>query len=114
MNREIKFRAWNAFGNQMLQWSDCCRPQVLTLSNLLNGSIPHIIPMQYTGRKDVNGVGIYEGDIIRHGESIRTIEYGSSNFHAISRDRTGSLLLSFSASPEVIGNIYENPELLNS
>jgi hypothetical protein len=65
---------------------------------------------QYVNRDDVKGLKIFEGDIIYHGESVRFIERRGSNIHATRMGKTESLLLSFSATPIVIGNIHEvNP-----
>lgn len=65
--------------------------------------------MQYTGLKDKNGKLIYEGDIISRGEDRGVIKYD---------DETASYYIRWKESEtfiedcEVIGNIYENPELL--
>ena len=57
--REIKFRAW--IGNKMLS------PDRTEANIALRGikQTDDFILMQYTGRKDKNGVEIYEGDICR-------------------------------------------------
>lgn len=80
--------------------------------------------MQSTGLKDKNGVEIYEGDVINCRNSFRNPMTGSGSL-SINRDfkiifKDGEFkakgfdirlknILSYS---EVIGNIYENPELL--
>lgn len=120
--REIKFRAWIEPQNEMI-FSD--------LEPLLNGyksndsrvdiqeSEDYFI-MQYTGLKDKNGKEIYEGDIVSleswkpKNHQIKFIEgafclankegeYSADIFYIHHAGRSQG---------EIIGNIYENPELL--
>lgn len=79
---------------------------------------PALILMQSTGLKDKNGVEIFEGDVltsnvqpckmvnpIKDGYGVVCFENGMFKLGAIS-------LVTFIIKMEVIGNIYENPELL--
>ncbi len=70
------------------------------------------ILMQCTGLKDKNGKLIYEGDILRiNNKEIQPVEYMEcyAQFHI---ERHGVVESFFANTYEVIGNIYENPELL--
>ncbi|EJR1552646.1 DNA-packaging protein [Enterococcus faecalis] len=78
-----------------------------------------VILMQSTGLKDKNGVDVYQGDIIRctrgcpH-EVIWLEEYGGTFFGGMPAWYLSGLKKGYAwtGEEEVIGNIYENPELL--
>ena len=70
----------------------------------------HFSLMQSTGLKDKNGKEIYEGDIISGGQNYEVFwDNGLAGFLARSSHTQGREL---NDSFEIIGNIYENPELL--
>lgn len=110
--REIKFRAWN--GKEMKTAFDLSQNPRYWWEE--NKDYPL---MQYTGLKDKNDVEIYEGDIIeqlseRTYESVKgTVKYidGSYLLEYLSGD-DGCYLFDEVAYNQVLGNIYENPELL--
>ena len=122
--REIKFRAWEKDLGMVdiplgVLSQQVCEP--ITLNEAL---VPfHGVLMQYTGLKDKNGKEIYEGDIIRfqritQGETILAVKWdeetGFFPFTECSYPRIGYECGRGieEDTVEVIGNIYENPELL--
>jgi uncharacterized phage protein (TIGR01671 family) len=121
--REIKFRAWRTDGKYMVTSDvgaltalrNCYGNKGLAeqagFSNIDNQPNPDkFILMQYTGLKDKNGKDIYEGDICKNdGGMIGEIVF--NEFAWMFRWKSGNYY-PFGQWCEVIGNIYENPELL--
>ena len=132
--REIKFRAWiedGVYENTMIfqrkpymsggiTFGTRDDKLYFTFNDIMSDSGCHI--MQYTGLKDRNGKEIYEGDILEYNwgdkesgavRSLREIVEWKENMWTEEGFMTG--FGEFWATPdqyEVIGNIYENPELL--
>ncbi len=119
MNREIKFRAWNTATKTMI---DLKKITPLALNMDTDGLfIPFSdgLPlMQYTGLKDKNGIEIYEGDELQPVRPARDmgrfiVRYDEKKASFVC-DNGGQIYIDVSTwgNRKVIGNIYENPELL--
>jgi uncharacterized phage protein (TIGR01671 family) len=80
---------------------------------------PNIELMQYTGLEDKNGKEVYEGDILKALIDSKMgsayFDVGEVVFHPNAAQfvlRKGNGVTNIAFNVEVIGNIYENPELL--
>jgi len=121
--REIKFRAWDTDGKQMIPWTEI--KYDVTFEEVFDNEFLEV--NQYTGLKDKYGTEIYDGDYIRY--SMRTIngsvfthvcrvfqhESGTWRIEGYHEDNhsyeTKGTVYAAHLICEVIGNIYENPEL---
>ncbi|MDK4479951.1 YopX family protein [Fusobacterium necrophorum] len=67
--------------------------------------------LQYTGMKDINDKEIYEGDIVRTFGDSFIVFYSQEQVGYLLKDTDGYLETIRTYRVEVLGNIYENPEL---
>lgn len=121
MKREIKFRAWdNGIMYPMAMVGEPGRPSVLTNSNWRECT-EEIVIMQFTGLKDKNGKEIYEGDIctFNQGQPFQEdikgyIKFSYGSFVFKSPTHNSALHTEKMRFFEIIGNIYENSEIIES
>ena len=124
--REIKFRAWNTFIKKMYDFNTIKNSGIFALDKGLDGNDFLVLPlknielMQYTGLKDKNGVEIYEKDVLECRGWNKTEQEWVKNFLIVFIDGCFALkgtdggMYGLFKNSKVIGNIHENPELLES
>lgn len=110
--REIKFRAWDKGNNKMfIPYSiEFGENRVLKSATSLV-YFKNVELMQYTGLKDMNGKEIYEGDILSNDEEYYKVVFENASYRAEIGEYSLDLI-DFAHCCEIVGNIYENPELL--
>lgn len=118
MTREIKFRAWDKKENKM--WGKAFPKMFIADDSFgfTNDELYEI--MQYTGLKDKNGKEIYEWDILEEGSWIGWCNkccgfqpmYEYENTEECHRCEGNYEIGDIIKLEKIIGNIYENPELL--
>ena len=114
MNRPIKFRAWD--GKKMVR-NFHISPDGVMLTEATGMKYDGLHEtnstiMQFCGLLDKNGKEIYEGDVVQTENTVvGQITFYSGHFML---DVGKGVRMYISDEYEVIGNIYENPELLTT
>lgn len=123
--REIKFRVWVKDRKEIFE---------VVLINYVSKNVTYILErighslnirdsefndielMQYTGLKDEYGDEIYEGDIVTLHNSRYKVIFNMEQARFVLRDDKFEMEIPFTNNNnermEIIGNIYENPELM--
>lgn len=131
--REIKFRAWEkeihedgeVYGGEMYYSEECDgkRRAGFTIKADSAYSNEQFVWMQYTGLKDSQGKEIYEGDVVKihhekykNSKDMAVIEWQDrcGRFIANRKNMAEDCTMTMSEYFEVIGNIYENKDLLET
>lgn len=122
-----KFRAWDKHeqkmfaSDELIIWNNnvyANDSKKLSCNHLIGWTIDEEYLMQSTGLKDKNGKEIFEGDIVKMAKDV----YSEPTYYEIVRHRGGAYRLESKqhgcelwlrhTDCEIVGNVYENPELL--
>lgn len=118
--REIKFRIYNKEMNHMMHWFLLKDMQWTLKETFQNESEDYSEPMQFTGIRDHKGNEIYEGDIVQYKQRNLEAAFGMTDGEDYI-EKIGEIKYSgqsfnvpqgFIKELEVVGNIFQNPELL--
>ena len=130
MSREIKFKFWNKIARRFQPASKYAVDgegklvsydyEMMAFDDPVEFSNTCIVAQQYTGLKDKNGIEIYEGDIVK----ATSDQYENENFVGKVIFDEGCFLTWINKNDirgiwgeddiEIIGNIFENSELLEA
>ena len=126
MNREIKFRAWHKDLKKMFKIGQITLEKGIwnfepNDRDFIGMSIPYqpsFVLMQYTGLHDKNGKEIYEGDIVGDNKIKWIVKWNKNRMGFSLYPTTEQLYDEMPINVEnklgfkILGNIYDNPELL--
>ena len=125
--REIKFRGYDRFDQRCVYGYGLHQKVFIDGSSnaYVTAGIREVFIVdkesagQYTGIKDVHGKEIYEGDILKcklyngdYENYVIVWDEEDACFDAFNKDKIIFMVTSIWTASEIIGNIYENPELL--
>jgi len=130
--RELKFRAWDDEAKKMYSPEDLEQPDVpedtkKTIYSYLSfgvlciydfrGKEPvEFVPLQFTGWYDRNGREVYEGDVLQMQGMLHQVIWSDETAGFVILSHDGMIMMGgdyLTDSIEVVGNIYEDPNLVS-
>ena len=112
--RQRKYRVWNPKAKIMIEW-DIVKNMMAEL--LLTESEVNV-PLEFTGLLDKSGAEIYESDVFSYDGCSGYVEYKGCSFRVRwIKNPMGfndSLSVHVRYGLKIVGNLYENPELLKN
>lgn len=117
MSREIKFRAWDKYENKIrkvraINFTNKDLWLEIEDNRIMGANFFEVELMQYTGLKDRNDKEIYEGDIVRYfKDELGIVKFVAGSF-IIDGNTCYESFLELGGKIAIVGNIYENPDLL--
>lgn len=121
--REIEFRFWNkekkvmCYNNEdksASYWDGVCCSNIALVNSILKNLDEYEV-MQYTGLKDKNGTKIYEGDVLEFDfiGKQKAVVYFNDTYAMFGLKPLGNFVYATIDEGVVVGNKYDNPELLD-
>ena len=128
--REIKFRAWDYNNEKIIPWENIrvekdeseTNMSVIVFDGSVGDHFDDFPIMQYTGIDSEDELEIFEGDIVKQEETLFGVVDTDLEFTGVVKMLEGCWVIdngkdsvylwSETACNQIIGNIYENPELL--
>ncbi|WP_061342901.1 YopX family protein [Clostridium botulinum] len=128
MKKVNKFKLYDKNKNEIVKYSNCSIAiddggvQSFNKSGEIEGTLVnrHLVPLEYVGKNDIDGNGIYENFIIQRtygspGEEdiIGVVIFDECSWWIENKKQQRAVpLFDEIAVDKIIGNIYQNPELI--
>lgn len=111
MEKEVKYRAWEKNMEEMITVDSINFERKIINHESAWRMFSEVILMQYVGMKDINGIAIYEGDVCESVVGVKGVVILDKGEYKLKNEES---LYHMTKHPKIIGNIFENPELLRN
>lgn len=109
--KEIKYRAWEKNLKEMITVDSIDFERKIINKECAWRMFSEVVLMQFIGLKDVNGIGIYEGDVCESLLGVKGIVVFDKGEYKLKNEQS---MYGITKLPKIIGNVFENPELLEN